>query len=153
MVGIVKSRSTVAKQSTGSHIGGFGMTTNRNLPTRPVTTPPVIIHTRSVSDVYLPTNDGVPFSTLVGRYIHVYGMETFTSDAYGLGVRLVIRDSDESGAEYGEEYITYSFAFRLKEMARVLLGDQTSVPFVPPIRARVHAFGTGRGTSYELIDA
>jgi hypothetical protein len=129
------------------------MTTNRNLPARPTPPAPVIIATRALSEVYAPSIDGVALSTLVGRYIHVYGMETFTSDAYGLGVRLVIRDSDESGAEYGEEYVTYSFAFRLKEMARVLLGDQTSVPFVPPIRARVHAFGTGRGTSYELIDA
>lgn len=128
------------------------MSTSRNLP-RSAAPAPVIVATRSVSDVYAPVVDGVPLSSLVGRYIHVYGLETFASDTYGIGVRLSVRDADENGAEYGDEYMVHSFAFRLRDMAKVLLGDAAYVPFTPPIRARVHQFSTGKGMSYELIDA
>ena len=126
--------------------------TQRNPLTRQVPATPVTV-TRSLSDVYQPADPGVPLSQMVGVTVHIYGIETFTSDQYGAGVRLSVREADAAGNETSDEYVAYTFAFRIRDMAKAVLGESLYAPFNPPVRARVNAFSTGKGQSYELVDA
>ena len=126
--------------------------TQRNPITRTVPAAPITA-TRKLSDVYQPMGENVPLSDLVGRYLHVYGMERFTSDQYGEGVRLSVKEADANGAELEEEFTIATFAFRIRQMANTILGEAAYAPFAPPIRCQVTSFGTAKGMSYDLVDA
>ena len=126
--------------------------TQRNPLTRSVPAAPITA-TRKLSDVYQPLGENVPLSELSGRFLHIYAMEPFTSEAYGDGVRLMVREADATGAEITDEFVVATFAYRVKAMAKVILGEATYAPFNPPIRAQVTPFSTAKGTSYDLIDA
>lgn len=127
------------------------MATNRPI-TRAVPAAPITA-TRRLSDVYQPAPDSVPLSELVGRFLHIYGLEKFTSDQYGEGVRLAVREADANGAETDEEFSVATFAFRVKAMASSILGEATYAPFTPPIRVKVIQFSTAKGASFDLVDA
>lgn len=128
------------------------MTQRTNPITRTVPSAPITA-TRRLSDVYQAQTESVPLSDLVGRFLHVYGMERFTSDQYGEGVRLAVREADATGAEITDEFTVISFAFRIKAMASTILGEALYAPFTPPLRCQVLAFSTAKGTSYDLVDA
>lgn len=119
----------------------------RTVPAAPITA------TRRLSDVYQPAGESVPLSDLVGRFLHVYGMERFQSDQYGEGVRLSVREADAQGGELGEEFTVATFAFRIRQMASTILGESLYAPFNPPIRCQVTQFSTAKGSSYDLVDA
>jgi hypothetical protein len=123
---------------------------------RPITrapSAPPIVATQNLSAVYQTDDDATPLSELVGRYLHLYGLETFQSEAYGLGVRLAVREADENGHEVSDEFKVISFAYRVKEMAKAILRDQPWIGFVPPVRVQVQTFSTPKGASYYLADA
>lgn len=129
------------------------MASNTNLPARvrPAVAP--ITATRRLSDVYQPAEEGVVLSSLVGRFLHLYGLERFTSDQYGVGVRLHVREADANGSETTDEFQVVTFAFRVRQMAETVLGDAAYAPFNPPVRVQVTTFATAKGASFDLVDA
>jgi hypothetical protein len=106
-----------------------------------------------LSDVYQPAADVVLMADLVGRFIHIYGIEQFQSDQYGEGVRLHFRETDANGGELSVDQLCVTFAFRVRRIAATLLHNEASCGFNPPIRCRVTEFATAKGTSYDLVDA
>jgi hypothetical protein len=126
--------------------------TQRNPITRTVPAAPITA-TRKLSDVYQPMGENVPLSDLVGRFLHVYGMERFTSDQYGEGVRLSVREADANGVELEEEFTIAAFAFRIRQMANTILGEAAYAPFNPPIRCQVTSYSTSKGQGFDLVDA
>ena len=128
------------------------MTQRTNPITRTAPTAPIVA-TRRLSDVYQPSGESIPLSDLVGRFLHLYGMERFTSNQYGEGVRLVAREADTNGSETTDEFTIATFAFRIRQMATTILGGSLYAPFNPPIRVQVTQFSTAKGTSYDLVDA
>ena len=126
--------------------------TTRNPLTRTVPAMP-IVPTRKLSDVYQASGESVPLSDLVGKYLHLYGVERFASEQYGEGVRLTVREADANGGEASEEFLVVSFAYRIKQMALVVCGSEMYAGFNPPIRCQVTTFSTAKGQSYDLVDA
>ena len=124
----------------------------RNPITRTVPSAPITA-TRKLSDVYVPSGESVPLSDLVGRFLHLYGMERVNSEQYGEGVRLSVKEADAQGAEMDEEFVVVTFAYRIKQMANTILGEAMYAPFNPPIRAQVTTFSTAKGQSFDLVDA
>lgn len=112
-----------------------------------------IVATQSLSSLYQADDDATPLSELLGKYLHVYGLETFQSEAYGLGVRMSVREADENGHETTDEFRVISFSFRVKQMAQTILRDQPWIGFEPPVRVQVQTFSTPKGASYFLADA
>ena len=128
--------------------------TQRNAPItpRPAARPPIVA-TQSLSAVYQADDDATPLSELLGKYLHLYGLETFNSEAYGMGVRLAVREADEDGAEVGDEFRAISFSYRVKQFATNVLQGQPFSTFEPPVRVQVASFSTPKGISYYLVDA
>lgn len=120
--------------------------------TRAVPATPIVA-TRKLSDVYVSSGDSVPLSDLVGRYLHIYGVEKFTSETYGEGVRLSVKEADANGSEMDDEFTIAAFAYRIRQMASTILGDATYAPFNPPVRCQVVTYTTSKGPGYDLVDA
>jgi hypothetical protein len=118
----------------------------------PVPTAP-IVYSQRLSDLYQPAATLTLISDLVGRFLHIYGIETFQSDQYGEGVRLHYRETDANGGELSDDAVCVTFAYRLKRMATALLDGEVSKAYNPPIRCRVTEFATAKGVSYDLVDA
>ena len=119
----------------------------RTVPAAPITA------TRRLSDVYQPAGESLPLSDYVGRYLHLYGIERLESEQYGPGVRLTVREADNNGGELSDDTTIVTFAYRIKQMASAILGDQPYAGFNPPIRVTVTTFSTAKGISYDLVDA
>ena len=125
-----------------------GITPRTTVPARAV-----IVATRSIAEAVPQLSDSVPLSELVGKWLHVYAIESFTSEGFGEGVRLHVREADEQGVELSDEFTIATFAFRIRQMANTILGEAAYAPFAPPIRCQVTSFGTAKGMSYDLVDA
>jgi hypothetical protein len=83
----------------------------------------------------------------------MYGIETFESTAYGMGVRVHYRLADDYGSEIGDDAVAYTFAYRVRQLAVNVLDGKPYVAITPPASARVVSFPTAKGSSIQLVDA
>jgi hypothetical protein len=111
---------------------------------------PVLVKTQSIATAVPQLSDGIGLADLVGAWLHVYAIERITSESYGEGVRLHVREADDRGVELGDEFVVATFAYRFRAIGRALLGAQEWVAIEPPIRGRVTKYPTAKGTGYDL---
>lgn len=121
-----------------------------NLAPRPVARP-VIVATRSIAEAVPQQADSVPLSELTGKWLHVYAIESFTSEGFGEGVRMHVKEADESGVEISEEFVIATFSYRFRQIGKAILNGQQWIALEPPVRGKVHTYPTPKGQGYDLV--
>lgn len=122
-----------------------GITPRTTVPARAV-----IVATRSIAEAVPQLSDSVPLSELVGKWLHVYAIESFTSEGFGEGVRLHVREADENGAELSDEFTIATFSYRFRSIGKAILNGQQWIACEPPVRGRVTTYPTPKGQGYDL---
>ncbi len=95
----------------------------------------------------MPDERAGSISDLVGQTIHIYRVETFTSETYqSQGFRLVLRVTN-AGVETTGDMLFTGFAKPVLRVVLHLLGDPNAVlkTLDPPIAAEVFALGASVG--------